>query len=103
PLAALEEEHRRGVAKVTDGGQPFHVAALDGLELDGDRDEGGDLSGLAVAGKLHLRRELTVAPAQAARFTGGRGGVEELRFQPLPLEPKEFACPFEMYLAPERP
>ena len=32
PAAAVEEEDGRSVPQVADGGQAFHVAALDGLE-----------------------------------------------------------------------
>src|SRR5262245_19584238 len=73
PLARVEEEHRRGVAQVADGGQAFHVAAFDGLELDGDAYQGGDLAGLLVADVLDGVVPLAVLPAQAARLAAGGG------------------------------
>src|SRR6266542_1347314 len=96
PLPALIEEHRRGVPQVTDGGQPFHVAPLDRLELNGDADEGDDLPGLPSADELDLIVPLALLPAQAARLAAGGGGAEKAALQALALELEQLASPFQM-------
>ena len=40
PMAGVKEKDGRGVAQVADRGHAFHVAALDGLELDDDAGQG---------------------------------------------------------------
>src|SRR5438445_7448992 len=85
PAAAVEEEYGRGVAQVADGGQAFHVAPLDRLELDRDGSQRGELAGPAVAGEFDLRLPVTGLPAQAARLAAGGGLLKEAGFEMLPL------------------
>ncbi|HEV3259332.1 MAG TPA: hypothetical protein VG013_20870 [Gemmataceae bacterium] len=101
PLTALEEEHSGGIAQVADGGQSFHVTALDGLKLHRDTNQGGQLASLALAGELDAALEITGFPAQAARLAGGGGGAKEPGFQPLALQDEQFAGAFDLDLPAE--
>src|SRR5713101_4205345 len=53
PLTAMEKEDGRGVAEGADGGNAFHVAALDGFELNGDAGQSSQMAGAALAGESH--------------------------------------------------
>src|SRR5437867_1703805 len=77
PAAAVEEEDRRGVTQVRDGGKSFHVASLNGLELYGDADQGRQVPGSQVAGKGGSGFPFEGLPAQAARFAACGCGPEE--------------------------
>src|SRR5439155_13445793 len=64
PLAAMEEKDGRGVAERADRRQAFHVAALDGLKLDGDAGQGGELPAAPFARESHRTVPVSIFPAQ---------------------------------------
>src|SRR5439155_1004941 len=64
------------------------VAALDGLELNGDADHGCQLAGGSVASESCARFPVECLPAQAAWLAACRRRLEKPRFQFRPLPPE---------------
>src|SRR6266851_146852 len=103
PLAALEEKDSRGVAERADRRQAFHVAALDGLKLDGDAGQGGELPAAPFARESHRTVPVAIFPAQTAGLAGCRCCVHEFGLQPLPLKREQFLRSLGLDLTAKKP
>jgi hypothetical protein len=91
PAATLTVVDARRVAEIANGLDPFHVAAFDGLEFNGDADQRDHLAGVTVAGKHDVIAPIAVGPAEAAWFAALARRSEEVSLEMLALLAKAFA------------